>query len=134
MVSLDLVLVHDIARPFIKSTLIEQLCNAAREFGCAVPGVKLKDTIKKVTDDFVNHTLDRNQLYAIQTPQACLTKIINDAHHLAQINRFLGTDEASLVETFNLSPVKVVLGDYDNIKLTTPEDIQYAHTLFNKYF
>lgn len=130
----ELVLIHDAARPFITPALISELVKAAQEHGCAIPGVPVKDTIKLVHDHFVSKTLPRESLYAIQTPQAVQTSIINQAHYLAESNHFLGTDDASLIEQYQLAPVKLVLSSYDNIKITTKEDLLLAQQLFSTYF
>ena len=68
-------------------------------------------------------------MYAIQTPQASPTYLLKQAHEEAKKVEFLGTDEASLIEKFTTSPVNIVLGDYTNIKLTTPEDLVMANQL-----
>jgi 2-C-methyl-D-erythritol 4-phosphate cytidylyltransferase len=130
----DLVLIHDAARPFITRQLINSLLRDASEIGCAIPGVKVKDTIKQVVDNFVEKTLPRDCLIAVQTPQACQTKLIIKAHEKANLVNHIGTDEASLIEIYQLSPVKIIEGNYDNMKITTPEDINLAESLYPKYF
>ncbi|MEK4145767.1 MULTISPECIES: 2-C-methyl-D-erythritol 4-phosphate cytidylyltransferase [Robertmurraya] len=125
------VLVHDGARPFIDVHLIHQLVVAADEHGSAVAAVPVKDTIKRVQQNEVVETVDRSSLWAIQTPQAFRMSILKRAHeHALEIN-FLGTDEASLVEKLHY-PVKIVEGSYDNIKLTTKEDLYFAEAIMKK--
>jgi len=123
-----IVLVHDAARPFIKRETIRQLVKAARAGGAAIAAVPVKDTIKKAEGNQVTETIERSGLWAVQTPQAFRVAVLRDAHDLAVNNKFIGTDDASLVERL---PHKVVIieGDYDNIKLTTPEDIYFAEVI-----
>ncbi|MDF2700393.1 MAG: ispD [Haloplasmataceae bacterium] len=130
----DIVLVHDGARPFINQHLIDSLKMNAIEYGCAVPGVKVKDTIKIVNDGFIKETISRHLLVAVQTPQACLTSLLKTVHTKAKNEDYLGTDEASLIEKYSEIKVKVVEGNYDNLKITTQEDIIYADKIYNKYF
>ena len=133
-VTQELVLVHDGARPFITNTLISELVYNANDYGCAIPGVKVKDTIKVVEEHFVKETLPRDILVAVQTPQACQTELLKNAHERAQEDNYLGTDEASLIEKYTDAKVKIVLSSYENIKITTQEDLYYAEKLYDKYF
>lgn len=125
----DIVVIHDGARPLIDRILIEQCIRAAREDGAAVVGVKVKDTIKVVSDDnIICRTPNRDKLWAVQTPQAFKREIIVKAYQQAVNDSYIGTDDASLVERTG-HPVKIIEGRYDNIKLTTPEDIIIAEAL-----
>ena len=85
--------------------------------------VPVKDTIKMCKDGNVIETLPRETLMQAQTPQAFKTSIIKDCYKLGKINNFVATDDASLVEHFKVAPVKVVIGSYENIKITTPDDL-----------
>ncbi|MGE8207220.1 2-C-methyl-D-erythritol 4-phosphate cytidylyltransferase [Heyndrickxia sp. NPDC080065] len=127
----EIVLVHDGARPFIKLSTIHQLVNAAFEKGAAIAAVPVKDTIKKVNNFQVMETIERTSLWQVQTPQAFRFSILFNAHQQANKEKFLGTDEASLVERLEY-PVHIVTGDYDNIKLTTPEDLYFAEAILKK--
>jgi 2-C-methyl-D-erythritol 4-phosphate cytidylyltransferase len=129
-----MVLIHDAARPFITPELIHKLLNETKTIGCAIPAVKVKDTIKVVHNGFIEQTLKRETLVAVQTPQACQTCFLKEAHRLAMENQFIGTDDASLIEHYHLSQVKVIDGSYDNIKITTQEDIALADQLYIKYY
>lgn len=126
-----IVLVHDGARPFIKKETIHELVKAAEKDGAAIAAVPVKDTIKKAEDLQVTETIERSSLWAVQTPQAFRISVLRKAHEQAAKNEFLGTDDASLVERL---PHKVVIieGDYDNIKLTTPEDVYFAEAILKK--
>lgn len=127
----DVILVHDGARPFIDIKFIHELVEVAMDGGAAVVAVPVKDTIKRVQHAEVVETVDRSSLWAIQTPQAFRISILKEAHKRAQETDFLGTDEASLVERLPY-PVKIVEGSYDNIKLTTKEDLYFAEAILRK--
>lgn len=126
-----IILVHDAARPFIEKRVIHELVAVAEEDGAAVVAVPVKDTIKKVNNYEVVETIERSSLWAIQTPQAFRVSLLEEAHNLAFSEQFLGTDESSLVERLNV-PVKIVEGGYDNIKLTTPEDLYFAEAIIKQ--
>jgi 2-C-methyl-D-erythritol 4-phosphate cytidylyltransferase len=126
-----IILVHDAARPFIQKGQIHSLTEKAEETGAAIIGVPAKDTMKKARDGVVLETVDRSSLWAVQTPQAFRMSILRDAYDQSARDQFLGTDDASLVERLNY-PVAVVEGDYDNIKLTTPEDLYFAEAILKK--
>lgn len=119
----DIVLIHDGARPFVREESIYESISAAFEYGASCVAVPSKDTIKSADDDgFVNRTLDRKKLWIIQTPQAFRYELIMDAHRKAMEDGFKGTDDAVLVERLGL-PLKLIMGSYDNIKITTQEDL-----------
>ncbi|MBO1005834.1 2-C-methyl-D-erythritol 4-phosphate cytidylyltransferase [Pseudogracilibacillus auburnensis] len=125
------VLVHDGARPFIEHDTIGELISVATKSGAAIVAVPVKDTIKKVKDLDVVETIERSSLWQVQTPQAFHFSVLYNAHARAEAEHFMGTDEASLVERAGYS-VKIVQGDYDNIKLTTPEDLYFAEAILKK--
>lgn len=127
-----IVLVHDAARPFIDLNMIKSLVDAADEHGAAILAVPVKDTVKKVLGNKVTETVERSSLWAVQTPQAFRMSLLQEAHERAIEDGFLGTDDASLVERIG-QDVIIVEGTYDNIKLTTPEDLFFAETLIRKY-
>jgi 2-C-methyl-D-erythritol 4-phosphate cytidylyltransferase len=125
------ILVHDAARPFVKKEHIHRLMENAEKYGAAILGVPAKDTMKKVLDGKVVETVERTSLWAVQTPQAFRMSILLEANELAEKENFVGTDDASLVERLSV-PIKMVEGDYDNIKLTTPEDLFFAEAILKK--
>lgn len=127
----EIILVHDGARPFIDIRFIHESVHVAQEHGAAVVAVPVKDTIKRVHHEEVVETVDRTSLWSIQTPQAFRVSVLKDAHKYAIETGFLGTDEASLVERID-TPVKIVEGSYDNIKLTTKEDLYFAEAILKK--
>jgi 2-C-methyl-D-erythritol 4-phosphate cytidylyltransferase len=126
----DWVVVHDGARPLVTVELIERGLEAARETGAAAAAVPVTDTIKVVGDDeIVRETLPRQSLRAVQTPQVFRFDIIQRAYWQDCTD---ATDDASLVEQSGYK-VKLYTGSYDNIKVTTPDDLALAELLWKKY-
>jgi 2-C-methyl-D-erythritol 4-phosphate cytidylyltransferase len=124
-----LVLIHDGARPLISVDLIERALAETEKWQATVAAVPVKDTIQAADDaGFVQHTLPREQLWSIQTPQTFALQLIREAHCKALQEGFAGTDEGSLVARLG-RPVKIIMGAYDNIKVTTPEDLIIAEAL-----
>jgi 2-C-methyl-D-erythritol 4-phosphate cytidylyltransferase len=121
----DIVIVHDGVRPFITRELITRVMRAAVVYGAAICALPIVETVKRVRDDVVEATLDRAQLWAVQTPQAFRYPLLREAHEKARRDGFLGTDEAMLVERLG-HPVRVVRGLETNIKITTPDDLRRA--------
>lgn len=122
----DIILVQDGVRPYLKEKYIEECCRVvAEERLGAVVGVQVKDTIKVINESFeVVSTPKRADLVAVHTPQAFERKLLKEAYEIAERENFLGTDDSSLVERIG-GKVKIVLGDYDNIKITTQEDLKF---------
>lgn len=122
----DIILVQDGVRPFFKERYIEECCKVVvEERAGAVIGVRVKDTIKVIDENFeVKSTPMRANLIAVHTPQAFDGKLLKEAYERAERDGFLGTDDSSLVERIG-GKVKIVLGDYDNIKITTQEDLRF---------
>jgi 2-C-methyl-D-erythritol 4-phosphate cytidylyltransferase len=124
------VVIHDGARPLVTADLIERGLAAAKETGAAVAAVPVTDTIKEVLDkEIVSRTLSRENLRAVQTPQVFRNDIIQKAY-----KNFVGdvTDDAALVERAGYK-VKLYLGSYANIKITTPDDLAVAEALVKKH-
>lgn len=120
------VLVHDGVRPFITADDASRCLEGARRYGAAVLAVPVKDTVKIVSSDGrIDSTPDRSRLWAIQTPQAFRVKELVAAHELALQEGFVGTDDAMLAERTG-QEVYVVEGSYANVKITTPEDLEWA--------
>jgi 2-C-methyl-D-erythritol 4-phosphate cytidylyltransferase len=126
----DVVLIHDGARPFVTIDSIEQTCTAALAHGAATAAVALKDTIMRMPRGVTDcpEPLAREELYAIQTPQAFRPDIILAAHEHARRFSLQVTDDASIVRNMGL-PVALVNGSYENIKITTASDLAYAAAL-----
>jgi len=125
----DWVVIHDSARPFLTTDLIRDGLEAAQATGAAVAAVPIKDTVKLCGSDMmVSKTLNRQELWAIQTPQVFRFDIIAEAHE--QIKEDV-TDDASMVEHLGRK-VKLYMGSYNNIKITTPEDLALAELIAGK--
>jgi 2-C-methyl-D-erythritol 4-phosphate cytidylyltransferase len=121
----DLVLIHDGVRPLVPLHVLEQALETAAAYDAALVAVPVKDTVKIVVDGIVRETPQRENLWLAQTPQAFRYGLIRAAHEAADAERFLGTDDAMLVERLGRD-VHIVPGDYRNIKITTPEDLILA--------
>ncbi|MBR6887299.1 MAG: 2-C-methyl-D-erythritol 4-phosphate cytidylyltransferase [Selenomonadaceae bacterium] len=125
----EIVLVHDAARPLISERTINDVIDAAEKFGGAIAAVPAKDTIKIVdAEGFIKFTPPRSEMAIVQTPQGFKREILLRAYDKAAAEKFLGTDDSSLVERLGVR-IKIVASDYRNIKVTTPEDIHVAETL-----
>lgn len=128
MDKVEIVLVHDAARPFITKPIIDKLVEVAYDKGAAIAGVKAKDTMKKVKDSVIVETIDRDSLWMIQTPQAFRFDILKEAEDVAEKVGFLGTDEAMLVERLG-HKVHIVESTYENVKMTTKEDLIFGEAI-----
>lgn len=131
MGQVDIVLVHDAARPFITRDIIANLVQSAHNFGAAIAGVRAKDTMKKVRNGIIEETVDRESLWMIQTPQAFRFDLIVEAEDVAEKVGFLGTDEAMLVERLG-HEVHIVESNYENVKMTTKEDLLFGEAILRK--
>lgn len=128
----EVVIVHDGARPLVTESLIFQIVEAARIYGAVSCAVPLKDTLKMGDEQhFVTSTLPRDKLWLVQTPQAFTYQLLFDAHLKARKSGLVGTDDASLVEAVG-HPVKLIPGSYENIKITTEEDLLIAESFLKR--
>lgn len=127
----DLVLIHDGVRPFVPLHVLQRAIEVARTTDGALVAVPAKDTIKVVENGIIRDTPPRETLWLAQTPQAFRYGIIRAAHEFAEAEGFLGTDDASLVERLG-KEIHIVLGDYRNIKITTPEDLVLAEAFLKE--
>lgn len=121
----DVVLIHDGVRPFVPEEVLRRAAEIAQEADGALVAVPAKDTVKVVENGVITATPPRESLWLAQTPQAFRYAVIRAAHEVADAERFLGTDDAMLVERLGRE-VRVVMGDYRNIKITTPDDLLLA--------
>jgi 2-C-methyl-D-erythritol 4-phosphate cytidylyltransferase len=129
----DIVMVHDGVRPFIETKRISHLIKVCKEFDAAVPAIQPKDTIRRSTaGHFFDQTLDRTALWLIQTPQVFRAKLLVRAFEKAKKDKFYSTDEAALVEQLN-KKARIVEGSYDNIKITTPEDLELGLLILERW-
>lgn len=122
------VFIHDGARPFIFGEMLERAREAAVEHGACVVGMPSKDTIKAAdAQGFVGSTPDRKSIWMVQTPQVFEYNLILEAHNSIRKGTMENiTDDAMVVEMATCNPVKLVEGSYENIKITTPEDLLIA--------
>lgn len=127
----DIVIIHDGVRPFVPAEAIRLSVEIARLHDGALVAVPVKDTVKITADDFVVDTPGRQNIWLAQTPQTFRYRIILDAHEKADSDGFLGTDDSSLVERMG-KKVRIVIGDYRNIKITTPEDMLLAEAFLKE--
>lgn len=131
----DIILIHDGARPFVSISNIRKLVNEIPIHKACILGVKVKDTIKMVDNDgYIVNTPDRKNLYAAQTPQGFLKDIIEKAYEIGINENKFFTDDSMLVEEYLNTKVKVVEGSYENIKITTKEDIDIAKRYIEEYY
>jgi 2-C-methyl-D-erythritol 4-phosphate cytidylyltransferase len=126
---LEIILVHDGVRPFITQEQIRRVIQGARQHGAAILGIPAQDTLKRVdSQGRVIQTLERRDIWQIQTPQAFQAPLLWRAFVEAYSRNFYGTDEASLLEELNL-PVAVIPGSPLNLKITTREDLELAEAM-----
>jgi len=126
---IDYVLIHDGIRPFISNRLIDASLKAARRFGSCIVAVPVKPTLKYLgRTGRVQHTPDRRALWEAQTPQVFRRALIEKAYKKAGRKKINITDDSMLVERLGVKP-RVILGSYNNIKITTPEDLELARIL-----
>ncbi|MGB9723823.1 MAG: 2-C-methyl-D-erythritol 4-phosphate cytidylyltransferase [Chloroflexia bacterium] len=124
------VLIHDGARPFVTSALVERGLEAAAARGAAVPGLPLPDTVKRISPaGLVEETLPREALWSIQTPQTFRLSLIRQAHRHFASSPQTFTDDAALLEALG-HPVAVFPGEADNFKVTSVEDLRRAEALW----
>jgi 2-C-methyl-D-erythritol 4-phosphate cytidylyltransferase len=125
------VLIHDAARPFVSTEVIQRVLNETAKSGAAIPVVPVKDTLKVVSGDKVIKTLDRSTLRAVQTPQGFEVGILKRAFLKLGKKASHMTDDAAIVEAVGIR-VKTVDGDAMNFKVTTPDDLKQAKERFAK--
>lgn len=125
----EIVVVHDAVRPFITEDRIEWSIEAARKHGGAIVAVPMKDTPKQAGPDrLIQRTLDRTDLWLAQTPQTFRRALVAEAYRKAAIAHVHATDDAALVERLG-HKVAIVEGSWENIKITTPEDMILAEAI-----
>lgn len=136
----DYVFIHDGARPFVNVQIIKRAYDEVKQFKACVIGMPVKDTVKIADGNgFVAETPNRSHIWQIQTPQVFETELITSAYERLlseeekmSANGVIITDDAMVVEYFMDTPVRLVQGSYENIKITTPEDLKIAEIFLNK--
>lgn len=127
----QLVAVHDGARPLVSWQLIDRVIRAANTYGAAAPAIPVKDTIKVVQGGMVKTTPDRSELCAVQTPQVFDFDLLRGALKKVEQEQLQVTDDCSAVEQMGMR-VKIVEGDERNLKVTTPMDLKIAQMLLEE--
>jgi len=121
--------IHDAARPFFTEDLLERLLEKSRSASAVIPGVPVKDTIKRVEGGVVQESLKRTGLYAVQTPQVFLFSLLYEAYQDFFVQRekreILITDDAMLIEAFSEEQVYLISGEEQNRKITVKEDLSF---------
>ena len=125
-------LIHDGARPFVTTELINRVITSLKEYRAVIPALKLTDTIKKVKNNRIVKTINRENLISVQTPQGFHTSVIKKAYKNINLEN-TNFDDAELVENTG-EKVFYIEGEKNNIKITTQNDLEYAEFLINKYF
>jgi 2-C-methyl-D-erythritol 4-phosphate cytidylyltransferase len=130
--NVDVVVIHDGARPFVSPSLIQTSIDLAYQHGSAIVAIPESDTLKRVSvDGTVVETVDRQQLWRAQTPQAFHRSILERALAHAEEHDLDATDEASLVESLSW-PIRIVPGTVWNFKITTPDDLRFAKIMLTR--
>ena len=124
----DLILIHDAARPNITKKFIEELLTSALKFGEVVPGLKISETVKKEKKGIITGTVDRNNLWTVQTPQVFRYEVLKKSYLKAGRKNYF-TDESALAENAGFK-VRIIKGSRDNIKITTEEDLRILKKIF----
>lgn len=125
-----LIAIHDGARPLVSQSVLEEVITKAAACGAAAPAVPVKDTIKRVVNGAVASTLERSELFAVQTPQVFEASLIRAALEKALADGVFLTDDCMAVERMGMQ-VFLTKGSYENIKITTPEDLAVGEALLN---
>jgi 2-C-methyl-D-erythritol 4-phosphate cytidylyltransferase len=122
--------VHDGARPFLTQELLARVIERARSIGGAIAAVPVKDTMKQVAESgIILRTIPRDRVWAAQTPQAFGYRVLLRAHEEAEKAGFAATDDAELVERLGSVSIAIVESSYENLKITTPEDLIVAERI-----
>lgn len=127
----DVILVHDAARPAVSTELIQRVVERAAESGAAIPAMPIAETVKRVRENRIVETLPRADLVTAQTPQGFHPDLLRQAYAHALETGFIGTDDASLVEALG-EAVEIVSGEPTNIKVTWPEDFERVEEILGE--
>ncbi|MGM0439495.1 MAG: 2-C-methyl-D-erythritol 4-phosphate cytidylyltransferase [Chlamydiota bacterium] len=125
----EVICIHDAARPFITTTMVQNVLSAVNEYGAATVGMPVAFTVKQADENgFVSSTLDRSHIWEIQTPQALRQDLLRKGFEYANHHHLTVTDDVSLAELLG-EQVKLIEGSRKNIKITTPEDLSVAQQI-----
>ncbi|HET6782049.1 MAG TPA: 2-C-methyl-D-erythritol 4-phosphate cytidylyltransferase [bacterium] len=124
----DLIVIHDGARPLVSHSILDAVVRAAAESGAASAGVPVRETVKEVTGQVAQGTVDRDRLWVAHTPQAFRSKLLRDAHEQARATGFRASDDAALIERQGQT-VRMIEDSPANFKITVPDDLALADVL-----
>ena len=127
----ELLAIHDAARPLVTQNVIADVVLAAARFGAAITAIPVHDTLKKIKNGVVVETIDRSEVFSVQTPQVFRADLLKAALHNAKKNKINITDDSMAAEAIGIT-VHVTSGSFENIKITTPEDLFVAETIIIK--
>ncbi len=133
-VDTDVVIVHDGVRMFFNENKVESLVEMASKKGGAIYAVKSTDTIKKVENMEVCETVDRSNLYNVQTPQAFDVELLKDCYSKIINSNTICTDDSMVVELMSDTKIQIIESDYDNIKITTKIDLEIAKAILRSKY
>ena len=126
----DYVMIHDGARPFLTIDIIEDSIRAVQKYQACAVGVPLKDSIKKLgREGYIVENIERTDVWQVQTPQCFSYPMILGAYEKLLQSDIKTTDDTAVVEYFTEVKVKMLMGSYENIKITTPDDIPFAEAI-----
>lgn len=128
-----IVLIHDVARPFVSEDLIKRVIDGAKKYEACIPILNITDTIKEVNGNFVIKTLKREKIFLVQTPQGFKTDIIKKAYFICKREKIVGNDDSFFLEKIGYNKIYCVEGERNNIKITYPEDLIFAEFLLKKW-
>ena len=126
-----IVLIHDVARPFVSGNLIEKVIEGTQKYGACIPVLKMIDTVKEVKYNFVKKTLERENIFIVQTPQGFKIDLIKTAY--LKFKNMKGTDDSFFVEKMGYNKIYCIDGEKTNIKITYPDDLIFAEFLIKKW-
>lgn len=127
----ELLAIHDGARPFVTAEIVEKTILAAEDYNAAAPAIPVKDTIKVAHGGVIDHTPDRSELFAVQTPQVFSAELLKAALHNASIKNIQLTDDCMAAEVMGTA-VHLTEGSEENIKITTPMDLLLAELIIQR--
>ena len=129
----DYIMIHDGARPFLTIEIIEESIKEVKKCHACAIGVPIKDSIKKVgLEGYIEENIDRKDVWQIQTPQSFYYPLIMEAYKKLMESEIKPTDDTAVIEFFTNSKIKMLLGNYENIKITTIEDLEFGESLIKK--
>jgi 2-C-methyl-D-erythritol 4-phosphate cytidylyltransferase len=126
-----IVLIHDIARPFVSENLIKKIIEGTKRYGACIPVLKITDTVKELKKKFVRKTLDREKIVIVQTPQGFKLNLIKKAYEKAK--KFTGSDDSFFLEKIGYNRIYCEEGERTNIKITFKDDLILAEFLIKKW-